>query len=276
MRWLREEPDQQDLVRACYFDDPLCDAAERFRKSLEWKTIASMLPPLAGAALDLGAGRGISSYALAKDGWIVTALEPDPSPLVGAGAIRALVENTGLPIHVVSQYSEDLPFADNSFDLVNCRQVLHHARDLTQTCREIFRVLKRGGLMVATREHVISKREDLESFLKVHPLHGLYGGENAFLLQEYTSAISGSGLNLRSVLAPFDSPINYFPMTEEQWAEHCTQPLIAVLGEKVAHKVCTTDHQLGSFLVRVLAKLANYCNNAPGRLYSFVADKPFK
>ena len=41
-----------------------------------------MIPRKAGRALDLGAGNGILSYALAREGWSVTAVEPDPSALV--------------------------------------------------------------------------------------------------------------------------------------------------------------------------------------------------
>src|SRR5579863_5119513 len=140
VQWLRTQPDQQALVAACYFDDPLVDAADRFWRSAEWKAISALLPTPGGRALDLGAGRGISAYALARDGWHVTALEPDPSDLVGAGAILALSETSGHSIEVVTEYSENLPFADESFDVVHCRQVLHHARDLPQSLREIFRV----------------------------------------------------------------------------------------------------------------------------------------
>lgn len=274
VQWLRDKPDQQELVRACYFDDPLTEAAERFWQSVEWKSISALLPEGRGRALDLGAGRGISSYALAKDGWTVSALEPDPSSLVGAGAIRSLAQDSGLPIEVVSEYSEKLPFPDYTFDLVNCRQVLHHARDLPQTCREIFRVLKPGGRMVATREHVISRREDLQAFLDSHPLHHLYGGENAFLLDEYVAAISGAGLDLKKVLAPFDSPINYFPMSEAQWVAYCTKPLAAVVGETLTVKIFSRTHALGAPLISLLASLVNWRNQSPGRLYSFVAEKP--
>lgn len=275
VEWLRSEPEKQDLVRACYFDDPLAEAAERFWNSVEWKSIAALMPPAGdGRALDLGAGRGISSYALAKEGWTVTALEPDPSALIGAGAIRALALESRLSITVVSEFSEKLPFPDNSFDLVNCRQVLHHARDLPQTCREIFRVLKPGGRMIATREHVISKREDLQAFLNSHPLHHLYGGENAFLLSEYTSAITNSGLQLGKVLAPFDSPINYFPMTEAQWVGICSAPLSRRLGSGFTNWVFNRERGLGNVFVPLLAKAVNWYNQSPGRLYSFVAEKP--
>jgi SAM-dependent methyltransferase len=272
---MRDNPDQQDLVRACYYDDPLLLAAERFWQSLEWKAIAAQLPLLQGGGrvLDLGAGRGISSYALAKEGWKVSALEPDPSMLVGAGAIRMLAQDSGLNIEVVTEYSERLPFADGSFELVNCRQVLHHARDLSQTCREIHRVLKPGGRMIATREHVISKQEDLQAFLDGHPLHYLYGGERAFLLSEYKGAIAGAGLHLEKVLAPFDSPINYFPTTEAQWVARCTEPFTGWLGHNLNERIFSRENGFGALLVPLLAMVLNWRNRSPGRLYSFIAKR---
>ena len=39
----------------------------------------------------------------------VTAVEPDPSDLVGAGAIRALSKETGVAIEVVEAFGEAVP-----------------------------------------------------------------------------------------------------------------------------------------------------------------------
>src|SRR4030067_1007423 len=156
VRWLREQPDQQDLVRTAYYDDPLNEVAERYRQSSEWLTIRKYLKGRIGLALDIGAGRGIASYALAHEGFSVTALEPDPRDRVGAGAIRKLASDTGLTIEVVQEYSEQLPFREGLFDVVFARAVLHHAKYLNAACREFFRVLKPGGILVAVREHVIS------------------------------------------------------------------------------------------------------------------------
>lgn len=274
VRWLCNQIDQKELVRACYFDDPIIDAAERFWKSTEWKAVTTLLPSPKGDALDLGAGRGISSYALAREGWNVTALEPDPSNLVGAGAIKALIEQSNLSISVITEYSENLPFLDNSFDLINCRQVLHHAHDLKQTCREIYRVLRPGGLMISTREHVISKHEDLKLFLDSHPLHRYYGGENAFLIKEYLSAIGSAGLNVKLVIAPLDSPINYFPMTSEQVHFNCVRPITKIFGEVITQKIFNPRHIIGKISMSLLKDLLNRLDKTPGRLYSFLAEKP--
>jgi SAM-dependent methyltransferase len=211
--WLKAQPDQDELVRACFFDDPLVEAAERYYASSEWAAVRTLIGSGAGLALDVGAGRGISSYALARDGWRVTALEPDTSAIVGAGAIEQLAAESGLAISVATEWGESLPFPDASFDLVYGRQVLHHARDLPLLCAEMARVLKPGGMFLATREHVIFKDADLAVFLAGHPLHRLYGGENAYRLHEYEGAIKRAGIRLTRVLNPWASAINLHPRT---------------------------------------------------------------
>ena len=42
-----------------------------------------------------------------------------------------------------------LPFEDNSYDLILCNHVLEHIPDDTQAMRELFRVLKKGGCLIA-------------------------------------------------------------------------------------------------------------------------------
>lgn len=256
--WLKQQPDQIELVRACFYDDPLREAAERYYQSSEWYAVRDLLPRPPGRALDLGAGRGISSYALAKDGWDTTALEPDPSPIVGAGAIRTLSREARVKIEVKEDPAEKLPFKDREFDLVHGRQILHHAADLNQLCREAARVLKPGGIFIATREHVISKREDLGRFLEAHPLHKFYGGENAYLLDEYRSAIHGGGLTMIKVLNPFQSEINLFPETMDEFKK------------RLAQKVKFPWPRL---IPRFLLTLLGSQFRLPGRLYTFVARK---
>ena len=274
VQWLRRQPDQAALIRACYYDDPLLDAAKRFADSEEWAAVRALLPSVRGAVLDLGAGRGIGSYALARDGWRVTALEPDPSSVVGAEAIRSLAKESGLGIEVLEQRAEALPFGDGTFTVVYGRQILHHAADLPALCREVFRVLKPRGRFIATREHVISRLEDLPVFLENHPLHKYYGGERAYLLREYRKAIVSAGFRLTAELGPFDSAVNYFPMTREEWRAACRRSIPRWAGGRFAGRLATDRHALGRWLLGRLAALASAAADAPGRLYSFVADKP--
>ncbi len=260
VNWLKSQPEQQELVRACFYDDPLTAAVERYYASTEWRAVQQLIENCRkGRALDMGAGRGISSYALARDGWGVTALEPDPSVVVGAGAVRALAAENNLDISVVESWGEQLPFPDNSFELVYARQVLHHARELKALCREVHRVLKPGGTLLATREHVISSPADLETFLAGHPLHGLYGGECAYLLGDYETAISASGLKLLQVLATYSSDINLYPAT------------IAGLKEKVEKKLCISLPE--TIFRRFVVPLLNLLHGEPGRLYTFIGRK---
>jgi len=258
VQWLRNQSDQQELVKAAFYDDPLLDAAERYAGSREWAAVRTFLPAQKGVVLDIGAGRGIAAFALAKDGWVVTALEPDSSKLVGAGAIRDLAKEASLDIDVVQEWGESLPFADATFKVVHCRQVLHHARDLKKLCSEINRVLQPGGTMIATREPVISRKEDLGAFLKAHPLHHLYGGENAYLLKEYVQAIVSAGMLMNQVFNPFASEINVYPAT------------LKSIKAGMAARLGVPTWIIPNVALRVYGALTN----APGRIYTFVARKP--
>lgn len=255
---LRQHPESQQLVQACFYDDPLIEAARRYAASTEWSAVRQLISGPIGRALDLGAGRGISSFALASEGWTVTALEPDGSDIVGAGAVRQLAREALLNIEVVEQWGEKLPFDNASFDLVHCRQVLHHARDLKKLCSEIGRVLKPGGRFIATREHVVSNHADIPVFQAAHPLHRLYGGENAYLVSEYLDAIRGGGIEVHQVLNPKQSNINLYPETQaavkRRWARRLFLPFPRLIPD--------------FFLTYVGSRSA-----VPGRLYTFAGKK---
>jgi SAM-dependent methyltransferase len=271
VRWLRAQPDKTELVLAAYYDDPLGAAAERYHSSEEWSALRGHLPASRGTALDVGAGRGIASYALAKDGFNVIALEPDPSALVGAAAIKGLANELNLPIRVVEEVSEKLPFEDGAFDVVFARAVLHHTQDLEVACREFFRVIKPGGLFIAIREHVISREEDLESFFKAHPLHSLYGGENAYLLSKYKDAIRSAGFALNQVYSPLESPINYAPQTLNVLRDE----IAARATSKLPFARCLVRFVLGlPWVWPIVLPLLTYVDDRPGRLYSFLATRP--
>ena len=268
VRCLLSDAGNRELVEACYFDPPINQAARRYAAGDEWRSLQKYLPRLPGQAVDLGAGNGILSYALAASGWKVWAIEPDSSNLVGSGAIRSLASEEKLPIEVVEAYGEALPLADGCADLVMARQVLHHAQDLGKLCAEVARVLKPGGTFIALRDHVIDRDADLPEFLAAHPLHRMYGGEHAFTLNEYLGALRGAGLEVSTVLRPHHSPINRgvrgLPAIRQAIDARTRQTL-----GRWAVPLTTSEPVVTSALW-----VASWLDRRPGRVFSFVCQKP--
>lgn len=128
-------------------------------------------------------------------------------------------------------------------------------------------------MLVATREHVISDQQDLMLFLAQHPFHNLYGGENAYQLKAYKKAICSSGLKLKHVIQPYDSPINYYPETQQRVDDLCIRVYHRLLGERLTHLILRNS-SVRHYLLSAGRTYANKRNNVPGRLYSFVAMKP--
>lgn len=269
VRTLLDDPARADEAYASYFDPPLEAAAERYRRSAEWRAVRMFLTTGDGqAALDLGAGNGIGSYALSREGFTVTAVEPDPSELVGAGAIRRLVEAQGLRVSVVEDWGESLPFPESSFDVVFARQVLHHARTLGQLLRELYRVTKPGGRLIALRDHVVAGEHELPAFFDRHPLHHLYGGENAYPLATYRHAIEDAGFRIRRIFGSFDSPINLAPHTPASLGALARGKFpLPGIGTLVSTLFTPPFSWLSGPLLSAL-------DRRPGRLVSFVADRP--
>jgi len=257
------------LVRNSYLGEDRLDCAERFRSSAEFSELLALLGDCVrgGAILDLGAGTGIASYAFACSGArVVYALEPDPSDVVGRGAIRRV--SAGRPIELLESHGEMIPLPSEEVDLVYARQVLHHVNDLPQVLSQCARVLKTGGVFFACREHVVSDDRELREFLEGHPVHRLAGGEGAYPLDTYIGAIRSAGLTLDRVLGPWDSLINAFPSVKtatelEKMPSALLKSRFGMAGGMLAHFPGVKRFTWG--------RIKRY--RQPGRLYSFLATK---
>jgi len=94
-------------------------------------------------ALDLGAGGGHVSYALARHARRVIATDLSSEMLA---AVTRTAREKGLGnIETVEAPAEHLPFEDETFDFVASRFSAHHWRDFDAGLREARRTLKRGG-----------------------------------------------------------------------------------------------------------------------------------
>jgi hypothetical protein len=107
--------------------------------------VAGELLHLAGrAALDIGCGDGKFTRFLARSGARATGLDVNPHVLVRA---RDTARDEGLDIAWVEGRAEDLPFADDHFDVVVFSNSLHHVAPgmMGRAIAEAACVLQPGG-----------------------------------------------------------------------------------------------------------------------------------
>ena len=111
------------------------------------RTLGGKLPEPFGDALEIGAGTGYFSLNLASQGLIRNLTATDISP----GMLKSLAstaKDLGIKVRTVVTDAENLPFPDESFDVVLGHAVLHHIPDLDKAFSEFLRVLKPGGMIV--------------------------------------------------------------------------------------------------------------------------------
>ena len=95
--------------------------------------------------LDVGCGGGLLAEEFAALNCRVTGIDPSEQSLVTA---RAHARQRGLEIDYRQGFGDALPFAEASFDVVSCCDVLEHIPDWPATLADISRVLKPGGIFL--------------------------------------------------------------------------------------------------------------------------------
>lgn len=105
-----------------------------------------------GDALEIGSGTGYFSLNLVQLGVIERLTATDISPGM-LKRLAATAEALGLDgVTTMTTEAEELPFDDESFDLVFGHAVLHHIPDLDRAFAEFRRVLRPGGMIAFAGE----------------------------------------------------------------------------------------------------------------------------
>jgi ubiquinone/menaquinone biosynthesis C-methylase UbiE len=102
-------------------------------------------------SLEIGAGTGYFTLNMLQDGIVREATATDISPGM-LDALQANAARIGADVQTVACDAEELPFADESFDLVLGHAVLHHIPHLERAFDEFRRVLRPGGRIVFAGE----------------------------------------------------------------------------------------------------------------------------
>jgi SAM-dependent methyltransferase len=117
-----------------------------YRESLIQRRLRRAVP--AGRVLNAGAGAGSLTASLLARGYRVTSVDMSEPFLERLRAVTA--RHGGEGSEVLWADLTALPFEDASFDGIVCGEVLEHIPDDVAALRELRRVLRPGGVLVAT------------------------------------------------------------------------------------------------------------------------------
>lgn len=180
---------------------------------IEKEAVFSFLQPEVGlTVLDIGCGTGNYALELARKGLKVTGIDISTGMLAKARA-RAAREN--LEINFCLADAQDLPFADNNFDIVLSVSSLEFFLDLQRALNEAYRVLKPGGRLVVGvigrdsawgRYYIEKARRDPKS---------VFNQARFYSTCELKNAMPGKNVQTRSVL--FVPPEFNFELEEAVW-----------------------------------------------------------
>ena len=138
-----------------------------------------------GRLLDVGCGTGFILNLAKRKGFDVHGVDPS------LGMLEKARENYGLlngELQVAS--GEDLPYQDESFDVLLATGSLVHVSNLEPTAKEMVRVLKPGGVLRVI-DHAPPRKK-----LITHPLWKIFLKSAGYLCHSYQDAFEAQSLKL--------------------------------------------------------------------------------
>ncbi len=145
-------------------------------------------------ALDVGCGGGFSCEFMAERGVVVSGIDRSAKCILKA---REHATERSMKIEYKQALAENIPFCNNTFDVVICVDVLEHVADFHKTVSEIARVLKPNGLFLfdTINRNLRSRLVMiwiLEYFLKEIP-PGIHDWQKFIRPEELTKVMQATG-----------------------------------------------------------------------------------
>lgn len=234
--------------------DRFTTAEDSFAENVERPAVERLIGDLGGARLlDLGCGSGTYSVKFAELGAQVVGLDLSQM-MVSLARERARQRGVQADLRV-ADIRDPLPFGDSEFDAIFTATTLHYIEDLGALMKEVNRVMKPKGRLVAAILHPMStSRFPLESSDEVdglNPWEAWYFGsalrriETPWLgfgdvkeegrsivchhhtMTEYFDALSSAGLAITKLIEPAP-PLEFAAKNAARYNEAMRVPLFLV------------------------------------------------
>lgn len=116
-------------------------------KALRTAQIICLYKDKKAKVLDLGCGVGLTLSILAQKFPNIVGCDIDQEAL---DATKKVLKKVGVNIRLILYDGRKLPFKNNEFDVVTCIEVIEHVQNHHQFLKEIYRVLKKDGILHIT------------------------------------------------------------------------------------------------------------------------------
>lgn len=180
--------------------------------------------------LEIGCGMGTDLLQFARGGAQVTGVDLTPRSIEISRQHFAVY---GERADFVLTDGEQLPFADESFDVVYSNGVLHHTPDTAGAVKEVHRVLRPGGQARVMLYHRGSLNYWVQIILRYGLLHGelMKGHSSGEIMSRHVELNESGGRPLVKVYSRREAR-NLFAMFREVKisVEQLTRPELYVLG----------------------------------------------
>ncbi len=207
-----------------YVESKSHSKGEDLQLLLEWTA-----PKESWTVLDIAAGGGHVTKLLAPQVKEVYATDLTVEMLKEA---KQFLDVYASNIHFIVADAENLPFLDESFDLVTCRIAAHHFPDAKEFLKESHRVLKPGGKLLLI-DNIAPDESNFDEF--INTLERLRDSSHVrcYTRNEWESWIDETGLVL------VKSKVRKKQMEYKSWVERTTSSLEQI--KKVAKYIDNTE-----------------------------------
>ena len=194
-------------------------ANHTFYKRLD--TIKELGRGLNGNILDIGCGYGFRTIGLSEQiSGDVVGVDTDKERI--AEAETYVKENKIENCRFETMDAARLAFKSSSFDVIVADEMIHHVEDLSRVLREMYRVLRKGGVAVISDHNKWSVASELVRFA-----HFGSQREKLFSAKEIASRFKKTGFNhIKSKHILFTLPFHHLPKTVMKWnyrIENCIE-----------------------------------------------------